>query len=85
MNVDFKITTWERVEVEDDSIEEVQKAIESGEVTSAEQLVSQFNGVRYAGKIDDTDEQLTVEENGGCATIDIMEDGDSVWDNGEEE
>tara|TARA_R110000765_G_scaffold228346_1_gene332002 strand:- start:299 stop:553 length:255 start_codon:yes stop_codon:yes gene_type:complete len=83
MQVDFKITTWERVEVEEDSIEEVQKAIESGAVTSAEQLVSEFNGVSFTGTVDETDEQLTVEENGGCSTIEILaSDGETIWENG---
>lgn len=82
MEFDFKITTWERVTVDPKDEQKVLELIKSGDITSANDV---FNYVADAecNKLDDVDEQMTVEENGGEATIDVLEDGVCIYSNSE--
>jgi hypothetical protein len=87
MHVDFKITTWERVEFDEEHNEAVKKAIENGEITSAEDL---FNFLADRGdanvdleRLEDVDEQMSVEENDGCSTVQVWEGDELIWENGE--
>ena len=92
MKVDFKITTWERVEIPEEYKDEVLAKLEDGTITSASDL---FNFVPSDGKqmdldcnqIEGTDEQMSVSENGGCSTIEVLDDsefvGEYVFQNGE--
>jgi hypothetical protein len=82
MEIDFKITTWERVNVSDKNKEKVLQALQDGTISTANELVESGLG-EYLGKIDETDENLTVEENGGCSTVEALEGGDTIWSNGE--
>ena len=87
MKFDFKITTWERVTVPAHLEETVTKAIESGRVTSSNNL---HDFLAEEGHEVDTDysiipeleEQMTVDENGGCSTIEILNgEGVCTWSN----
>jgi hypothetical protein len=83
MEFDFKITTWERVTVPKEFEEKVLDGIKDGSITSAEDIFN-LDIDADCNKLDDVDEQMTVDENGGCATIDVLEDGNSIYTNAED-
>ena len=89
MKFDFKITTWETVTVAEKYEKEVLDAIKSGEITSSDDVYNYLEGKQ------DSDisclyniecvEQMTVDENGGCATIEVIKGlGDEIWNNAKE-
>lgn len=84
MYIDFKITTWERVHIGDESLKDrIVAALKSGEITSANDV---FALDKDADReiLYDVEEQMTVEENGGCSTIEAYE-GEAIllYENGE--
>lgn len=84
MHVDFKISTWERIEIPEGKESQVKKLIESGEIESANDL-SEFLGGTSSERLMETDEQMTLEENGGYSTIEIHSGNLSItpiWKNG---
>ena len=82
MEFDFKITTWERVTVEPEHEEQLLRLIKEGTITSANDVYEYFDA--DCNKLDDADEQMTVEENGGSSTIEVLGDnGENVFSNGE--
>jgi len=85
-HVDFKITTWERVTINDDQKDMVLAKLKSGEISSANDMVNDEIG-HYEGKLDDVDEQMNPEENGGCSTIEFIEgelgNKTTIWENGQ--
>jgi hypothetical protein len=75
MYIDFKITTWDRVHILSQDEAEVRRAIENGELTSQQD----FTLLDVEGsweKVDNADEQMSVEENGGNATVEVWENND---------
>ena len=82
MNFDFKITTWERVTVEPEHEEQLLRLIQEGTITSANDVYEYFDA--DCEQLDDVGEQMTVEENGGASTIEVVGDnGENVFSNGE--
>jgi len=81
MKFDFKITTWERVTVDPKHEKKILKLIKSGNIKSANDVFTYISDAECY-KLDDVDVQMTVEENGGEATIDVLEDGESIYSNG---
>ena len=84
MEFHFKITTWESVTVDEDIEKEVKKKIKKGEITSSNDIYNQFqSGVNHETMLE-VDEQMTVEENGGASTIEIVDHNQKIiWKNGE--
>lgn len=87
MNFDFKITTWERVNVSKEQEAIVLEAIKSGEITSSSDI---YDFLADKGDVNvesetllETDEQMTIEENGGSSTIEVMDEGKVIYQNGE--
>ena len=92
MHVDFKVTTWERVELPDSLTEEQSESIldriKSGIISTSNDLVEE---VENLGKdtdysiIPETEEQLSVEENGGSSTLEVFinKGSDPLYKNGE--
>ena len=77
--VDFKITNWERVEIPNDKLAIAIERIKNGTCTQASDLMDIGS---YEGVVEDTGEQMFVEENNGYATIDVFdENGEPVFDN----
>jgi hypothetical protein len=75
--VDFKITTWERVQIDDDKVAEVIELIKSGEINSSNDLIDYEEkdfGQLYDGVITETEEQMLPEENDGQSTIEVYND-----------
>jgi hypothetical protein len=81
MHVDFKITTWERVEFDEEHNEAVKQAIIDGKIESANDLIDFLADRGDANfdcnKLDEVDEQMTVEDNGGCSTVEVWEQVES--------
>jgi len=72
MHVDFKITTWERVEVPEEHEAEIKAKIEDGTITSASDMFDHLENIECE-KLTDVDEQMEIEENGFCSTIEVWE------------
>ena len=81
MEVDFKITTWERIRVPKDKQAEVLSLLESGEVTNANELVDILDDASCEILIE-TEVQMTPQENGGSSTIEALDNGEYLFHNG---
>ena len=90
MQIDFKITTWERVEIEDEFVlEQIKSRLEDGTIHSSNSLIDycENNNINceYRGIVLETEHQLTLEENNGEATIEILSDNGhtvgTIWKN----
>ena len=74
MYIDFKITTWERIRIKDESLkDEIVAALKSGEITSADDVFELDNDA-YREALYYVEEQMTVEDNDGFSTIEAYED-----------
>ena len=79
MNLDFKITVWQRIHLHDDDPhkEEILKHFKEGSVYD----IFEMNNYQYE-TLYDTEEILIPETNNGDPTRDILDDdGNSIWDN----
>lgn len=87
MNFDFKITTWERIQVEDDMEELVLSALKEGKIESSndiyDYLADEGDANISSERLMEVEEQMTVKENFGNATIEVYENTKLVWDNNE--
>jgi len=83
MQIDFKITTWERITIPQELEQEVIKAIQNEEITSADDLIEMFGDDCFnEGILSDVSQQMTTEENDDNATIEIINDkGNTIFDN----
>ncbi len=77
MEVDFKITTWERVTIDDDSkLEEIKTKLEDKTIQTSNDLIAYCESnnidVSFEGTVFEAEEQITTEENSGCATIEVL-------------
>lgn len=86
MDFDFKITTWERVQVSAEHEQQVLEAIKNGEITSASDVhdfVDEQEGFVETQRLMEVDEQMTIQENGGCSTIEVFDDSrEIIYKNG---
>jgi len=83
MQIDFKITTWERITIPQELEQEVIKAIQNEEITSADDLIEMFGDECFnEGILSDVSQQMSIEENDHNATIEIINDkGNTIFDN----
>jgi hypothetical protein len=81
--VDFKVTVWERVTIDDDKLDDVIARIKDGTITSSNDLFSCLDDdCTYEGTIDDTMETMTPQENDNQSTIEVLNDeGETVFTN----
>ena len=81
--VDFKVTVWERVFVDDDKLDSVIARIKDGTITSSNDLFSCLDDdCVYEGTIDDTMEPMTPQENDNQSTIEVLNDeGETIFTN----
>ena len=81
--VDFKITVWERVTIDDDKVADVIERIKSGEITTSNELFDCLgDDCTYEGTIDDTIEQMSPLENDNQPTIEVLNgDYETVFTN----
>jgi len=81
MDVDFKITTWERIRVPKDKEAEVLSLLDSGKITNANELIDVLDDASCEILIE-TEEQMTPQENGGSSTIEALDNGEYLFHNG---
>jgi len=79
MYVDFKITCWERVTIPEEYKDEIQEKIKDGTIETANELIEYLEAGIYEGMVEETEETMTPEENGGCATIEMGEKGEGTF------
>lgn len=78
-HVDFKITTWERVELPEDIEVEVIDAIKAGKIKSANDLFNQFqHDDLFCDNLLDSNEQISLEDNKGYSTIEIEDHNNKI-------
>lgn len=71
--VDFKVTVWERVTIDDDKLDDVIARIKDGTITSSNDLFSCLDDdCTYEGTIDETMEPMTPQENDNQPTIEVL-------------
>ena len=76
MKVDFKVTMWTRAIIDDEDKDKVLKALKSGEITNISDLYG-FVDPEWED-LHETQTGMTVEDNGGEATIEAIESDDSL-------
>ena len=83
MNIEFKITSWERVIIPEELEEIVLERIKSGDITSSAELLEEFGDCTFDGVIDEVTEQMSVKQNNGYSTIEVKGDEyEDIWKNG---
>ena len=82
-HIDIKKSTWDRITVTEAEYSEILAKFRSGEYTDSNDICC--NHEFEIESIDDTDEELTPEDNNGAATIEVYSENgaDSDWKNGE--
>ncbi len=83
MQIDFKITTWERITIPQELEDQVIKAIQNEEITNADDLFELFGDECFnEGILSDVSQQMSIEENDYNATIEVINDkGNTIFDN----
>ena len=90
LEFDFKITTWERVTVPEEYQAEVLEQVEAGKIDSANDIFD-YIYEKYGDcnvqreEIETAQEQMTVLQNNGQPTVEVLDNGEDVWDNGNED
>jgi hypothetical protein len=83
MWLDIKNTVWERVHFDsEEQMNEVIEKLKTGEFKSGIDVCDYL--AKSTEWLDYTSEELSVEENDGLSTIEIMLNGDVIWENGTE-
>lgn len=78
MKIDYKVTIWERILVnEEDEQRALEILKEGGDIND---LTNEIENLEYTW-VDGSTEVITVEENGNQATIEVIQDGKTVWTN----
>jgi len=80
MQIDFKLTQWERFEVSEDFADEVLAKIKSGEISNGIQLADAYPSLDW-NTILETEEYMNPEQNDGDSTIEVLKDHETVWTN----
>ncbi len=84
MNLDNKITTWERIHFPSGKEEEILKKFKTGEITTVNELTTQYDNCDFS-IVMNASEDITVEENDGQSTMEIFQnkrDTTPLWGNG---
>ena len=76
MKVDFKVIMWTRATIDDEDKDKVLKALKSGEIKNPSDLYG-FADPEWED-LYHTQEDMTVEDNGGEATIQAIEADDPL-------
>jgi hypothetical protein len=83
-HLDFKISSWKRIYIPDDKVEEVIEKLKNGDVDTPYDLVEE-EGIYFnpSGHDEECEEPLTVEENDGASTQELYDnDGNIIYKNG---
>jgi hypothetical protein len=81
MKFDFKVTTWERITVDEEDVQQVLQGIKNGTLTSSNDIFNLIEGCE-SEILDEATVQMSVAENGGECTIEVIsEDGETIFTN----
>lgn len=82
--LDIKFSVWERVEFDnEDQMNEVLEKLKSKELVTGDDVMDYIEN--YSETIEGTLDEMSLEDNGGSPTMEIMDDnGDIIWHNGAE-
>ena len=83
--LDFKITTWKRIRIPDEKLEEVIQKLKEGGCDAPYDIVDEIDDcyIDYCDIDLECEEPMTVEENGGASTQEIYNtDGEIIYKNG---
>jgi len=82
--IDFKVTVWERVTIDDDKLDDVIARIKDGTIISSNDLFDCLDDdCTYEGIIDDTIEEMLPIENDNQSTIEVLNgEGETIFTNG---
>lgn len=82
MQIEYKITTWQKIYIQNKgevSTDDIIKILKEGEALDIYNLDIQCESY----PILDTEEEMTVKENGGYSTIELFDDEHNlIWSNG---
>jgi len=79
MNIDIKVTSWERITIPEQIEKEVVKMLKDGH--SIMDIIGKYKDL-YVEQLEYTSEFLEVEDNGGNPTVELLDDeGEIIWDN----
>lgn len=83
MYVDVKVNVWQRIHLNEEgaTLNDIKKTIEEGGVGS---LWDREDCDIYWETMVETEEYISVSENGGCSTVEVYDDdGNLLWKNAE--
>ena len=76
--IDFKESQWVRVQIPEEIGADIPLKVRKGEIKSVNDIFEQYNDSDFTFEpIDNTDEQLSVEDNGGMPTIEVYGEEDN--------
>jgi len=78
MKIDFKETTWRRIDIPEDKRFEVLMDLRKGK--NASYICNKYRLSAYF--IDDCSEEMTVPDNQFCSTIEVYNDDELIYENG---
>ena len=84
MFIDYKTTVWERFEIEDEHKESLLKFLKESPEASAMDIWNWYSdngGDPYTETMEGTSEEMSVENNGGCSTIEILLSDQILFEN----
>ena len=84
-HLDFKITSWKRVHIPDELVDEVIEQLKQGDVDAPYDIMEK-SGVYLdpAGTDEECEEPMTLDENDGASTQELYgDDGSIIYRNGE--
>jgi hypothetical protein len=84
MQIDYKITTWERFEIDDEHREALESFLKDNPEADAMDILNwtYANGIGpYVEKIDGTDEIMFPGDNGNQATLEILVNEERIFSN----
>jgi hypothetical protein len=78
--LDFKITSWKRVRIPDEKVEEVIQKLKEGGCDAPYDLLDEDDDcyIDSCGIDLECEEPMTVEENGGCSTQELYDNKDKI-------
>jgi hypothetical protein len=90
MKVDYKITTWERFDIDDEHKDALLAYLKENPKASAMEILDwafDIGADPYVEKVEGSDEEMTPEENNGHSTIEVLASrwGEVLFRNGKNE
>jgi hypothetical protein len=86
IHIDQKVTTWQRISIEEEHREELEKFLKENPEADAEDI---FNWAwdndldPYSETLDETIQLISPEENGGQPTLEITSNNETIYQNAE--